>query len=129
MSRKNALQYEVSANHSLAASFNSPVTVVKFLDNCSYQINIRTTNSIGTFKIQGSNDYLDNAIGDQAQEGSANWADLTLGGGTPFVNAANDTILIDLNQIPFKALRIVYTSSTAGTGHADIWFNAKELGG
>lgn len=124
---KNTVRYEVSTNQSLAASFNSPVTVITYLDNCAYQMNIRTTDSIGTFKIQGSLDYMENAIGDQAQEGSNNWVDLTLGGGTPFVNAVDDTIIIDMNQVPFKALRVVYTSTTAGTGHADIWFMAKEL--
>lgn len=126
MARKNILTYQVASNQSLSSNFITPVTVIEYLDNCSYQINLTTTDSIGTFSVQGSNDYN--------QEGSAvvnpgNWISLTLGGGTPFVNAANDLIIIDLNQLPFSAIRLIYSSGTSGTGTCNIYLTCKQVGG
>lgn len=127
MSAKNSQQSLLVANQSLAATFTSPVTTIRYLDNISYQINVTTTNSVGTFVIQGSNDYK----GDLTNTGAVspgNWVDLPLSG-TPNANAANDTILIDMSAVPFIATRLVYTSSAAGTGHADIWLAGHRLGG
>lgn len=126
--RKNILPgVEIETNKSLAASFNSAITTISYLDNVAYQINIRTSDSTGIFKVQGSIDYKANSIGDNSQVGAANWVDLTLGGGIPSANGANDSIIIDLNQLPFNAVRLVYTSTIAGTGHCDIWIMAKEI--
>lgn len=127
MGRKNVLKSEISINQSLAASYNSAATVVQYLDNISYQINVRTTNSQGTYTVQGSNDYqVYSPTGEVMNTG--NWVDLQLTG-IPAVNAANVSIMINLNQVPFYAIRIAYTSSVAGTGHADIYINAKQIGG
>lgn len=128
MSVKSLNRYELLTNQSMAATFTSPVTVVSTQDNVSYQIDIRTTDSIGTFKIQASNDYS-LIPGTTQVANSGHWVDLTLGGGTPSAAAANDDINISLNQVPFAALRLVYTSGTAGTGHCDVWVSSKRLGG
>ncbi len=128
MSRKNILSPELIASaQSLAASFNSTPTMIPFLDNCAYQINVTTSDSIGTFHVEGSVDYVQQT---PIQRGvTGNWVPLTLGGATanPVANAANDTIIINLNQVPFNALRIAYVSGTAGTGHADIFFMSKMI--
>ena len=128
MSRKNVLPYKLAIAQSLSASFNSAPTVIKNLDNISYQINLLTTNSIGTFAVQCSNDYEINSANDNAAVNPGTWVSLTLGGGTPFVNAANDSIIIDLNQLPYSAIRVAYTSSTPGTGTCDIYLLAKTVG-
>lgn len=101
--------------------------MITYLDNCSYQINITTTDSTGTFLVQGSNDY-------QAREAVqipnvGNWVTLPLSGpnANPVVAAANDSILIDLKQLPFNAIRLSYTSTIAGTGVVDIFIECKEL--
>lgn len=127
MARKDTLVYKVATAQSLSASFQSPATVVKQLDNCSYQINVNTTDSTGTFSVQGSDDY---AVSEPTNvvTNVGHWIDLPLGG-TPVSSAAVDQILINLNQIPFYALRVTYTSSTAGTGTCDIIMVAKQLGG
>lgn len=127
MARKDTLIYKVAAAQSLSSSFNSSPTLIKYLDNCSYQINITTTDSIGSFAVQGSNDY---AISEPSNQVSnpGNWVPLTLSG-NPTASAANDSIIIDLNQLPFNAIRIAYTSSSAGTGTCDIFINAKQVGG
>lgn len=128
MSRKNTLQSEILQNQSLSADFISPVTVITYLDNISYQINITTTDSIGNFTVQGSNDYEIYTPTNEVQN-AGSWVDLPLGGGIPNANAANDQIIIDMNQVPFKALRISYDSLTAGTGTCDIWILGKQIGG
>jgi hypothetical protein len=124
--RKNTLVYPVALNQSLSSTFTTSPTIIRYLDNCSYQIVITTTDSIGTFAVQGSNNYQEN-LG--SIPSNSDWVDLTLGGGTPFVNAANDDIIIDLNQLPFNAIRLSYTSGTAGTGTCNIYLVCKELGG
>lgn len=128
MARKDTVRTELLVQQSLSASFTSPITIIRNLDNCSYQMNITTTNSIGTFQVQASNDY-DTYSPTNEVTNTGNWIPLTLGGGVPFVNAANDNIIIDLNQLPYNAIRISYTSTTAGTGHLDLWLVCKQVGG
>lgn len=101
--------------------------MVTYMDNCAYQINITTSDSTGTFKVQASVDHQDqNAV---QQPNTGNWVDLPLGGATtsPVVAAANDVIIINLNQLPFNAIRLTYTAGTAGTGVVDIWVEEKML--
>lgn len=128
MARKNVLDHVLIEAQSLAASFNSSPTIVQYMDNISYQINVSTSNSQGTFAVQGSLDYIPSDPTEQRPAAAGNWVDLDIGG-VPVVNAANDTILIDLNQLPFKAIRLAYTSTVAGTGLCNIYINARQLGG
>lgn len=127
MARKNILRHEIASGQSLSASFTSQPTIIKFTDNISYQINIQTVDSQGIFTIQGSNDYEINEPGSQVIN-AGNWVDLTLSG-IPSVAAVNDEILISMNQVPFNALRIKYTSTVAGTGTCDMWIMTKQVGG
>lgn len=127
MARKDILKQTVVSGQSLAASFNSTPTMIPWGDNCSYQVNITTSNSTGTFSVQGSLDYQAGTA--QVPAVAGNWTDLSLGGGTPTVAAANDTILINLNQLPFNAIRLAYTSTIAGTGTCTIILMSKQLGG
>jgi hypothetical protein len=125
MSAKNSQQSLIVSGQSIAASHTFPATVIRYQDNISYQINITTTNSVGTFKVQGSNDYGAPTANGISQ---GNWVDLPLSG-TPNANAANDSILIDMSAVPFIATRIVYTSSVAGTGTCDVYLSGHRLGG
>ena len=131
MARKNVLQTQLASAQSLASSFQSKVTFVKFLDNISYQINITTSDSTGTFKIQGSDDYsIDEPTG--CVQNAGNWVDLDLSGpnsNIPTISATNDVIGIEVNECPFAALRLSYTSTVAGTGTCNIFITAKQLGG
>lgn len=125
--RKNTNRYKLESSKSLAASFTTTPTMITFMDNCSYQINITTSNSTGTFTVQGSDDYQ--AASSVQQPVTGSWIDLPLGGDTaaPIANAANDNIIINMNQLPFNAIRIIYTSTIAGTGTCDIWIVEKQL--
>lgn len=126
MSRKNVLVTPLVINQSLAASFTTSPTVVRYLDNCSYQINVTTTNSTGSFQVQASNDYYVNEGNDSVVQNPGNWVALTLSG-TPLVAGANDNIIINLNQLPFYAIRLAYTSTVAGTGTASVYITDKAL--
>lgn len=130
MARKDILRYEVATAQSMATTFTSSPTNIKYLDNIAYQINITTSNSTGTFSVQGSADYDQNQPG-TAINNAGNWVDLPLGGPTtaPVAAGANDSILIYMNQLPFSAIRVVYTSTVAGTGHCDIFLMARQVGG
>lgn len=125
MQKNVLLPVKLLAQQSMAANFTSPATVIKYTDNVCYQINATTTNSIGTFAVQTSLDYV--PANDPAGPAVAgNWTTLALSG-TPTINAASDTISINLNQVPASAIRLVYTSTTAGTGTCDIYITAKGL--
>jgi hypothetical protein len=131
--RKNQIQFELIATQSLAASFVSAPTVINFLDNFSYQLNVTTTDSTGVFGVQASNDYK-LLLPTASVQDAGTWVDLPLGPLTvstiePTVSAANDQILFDLRQLPYSAVRINYTSTIAGTGTVNIYISVKEIGG
>lgn len=126
MSRKNVLPYKLATAQSLSSSFNSAVTTITYTDNISYQINCTTTNSVGTFALEVSDDYQ---ISNGTIVNAGTWNPLTLGGGIPAVNATDAVISISLTQVPFGAIRVAFTSSTPGTGTCDIYFLSKQLGG
>lgn len=110
---------------SLAASFTTAATVIDFQDNVLYQIDVTTSNSEGTFVVQVSSDYQ--PTNGQVTANAGTWVDLTLDG-TPEVSAANDNILISLNQVPFHAIRLKYNSDVAGTGTCKITITARNVG-
>lgn len=124
-----ALLPTVSPVFSLSSSFNSPATVVRYLDNCSYQLNVLTTDSMGVFQVEVSNDYYVDEINGNKVQNIGNWVPLTLAGGTPTVSATDTNISIALEGLPFYACRLAYTSSTAGTGTVQIYVTNKSLGG
>lgn len=125
--RKNTVVYPVITNQSMSASFNSSPTIIRYLDNVSYQINVTTTDSTGTFNIQVSNDYQFDEVANRVVS-IGNWDNLTLSG-TPSAAGANDIINISLNQLPFYAIRLSYTAATAGTGTCSAYLSAKQVGG
>lgn len=127
MARKNSFPYQLLTNQSLSSSFTSPITTIDYIDNVSYQINCTTVDSIGTFSVEVSNDYAID-VTTNAVTNAGNWDPLTLGGGSPFVNAADAVIVISLNQLPFHAIRLRYTVGTAGTGTVSAYLLAKSIG-
>lgn len=111
----------------MTASFISAPTIIKFLDNISYQINVTGAGSQGFFTVQASNDYqVDDPSNAVVNPGT--WVDLQLSG-IPSVAGINDSILISMNQMPFNAVRVAYTSTTAGAGECDIVMLSKQVGG
>lgn len=114
------------APKSLATAWTSPVTVIRNLDDVSYQINVTTSNSTGTFAVEVSNDYKESSPTDSLVA-SGTWSALNLSG-TPTVAAANDVINITLTSPPFNAVRVSYTPTVPGTGTAQVTILARRAG-
>lgn len=127
MARKNVVVHQLEQAKSLATSFTTEPTLVKYLDNVAYQINVTTSDSTGSFSVEASVDY---AISEPTNlvTNPGNWVALPLGG-TPSVAGANDSILVNLNQLPFNAVRVTYTPTVAGTGTCDVIIQCRQLGG
>lgn len=128
MARKDVFLAQIATNQSLASSFNSTPTIIRYLDNIAYQINVTTSNSTGSFAVQASLDYAVNEISGVVTN-AGNWINLTLAGGSPVVAAASTQIMINLNQLPFNAVRLAYTSTIAGTGTCNIFIMSRQVGG
>lgn len=131
MSVKNTFTSQILTSKSLTTSFSSSPTRIIYTDNISYQINVFTTNSTGTFTIEASDDYQFDPVANKALN-TGNWNALPLGsssGPNPVVNAANTVISVSLNQVPFEYIRITYTANTPGTGTCDAFITCKRLGG
>ena len=117
MSRKNAIvSYHLAENQSLAAGFTSSVTHISFLDNIGVQIVVSgVVTNAGQFAIEASIDEV-------------NWQAITL---SPVISPLannNPNILVNLNMLPFKALRVTFASPGVGAdGICNIWLSAKEL--
>jgi hypothetical protein len=110
----------------MSSAFISPVTFIRNTDNVSYQIDITTTNSTGTFAVQVSNDY---SVGpDNTVVNPGTWLTLTLSG-IPTAAGANDIIGISLNQLPYDSIRFTYTPTVAGTGTLTAILTSKQIGG
>lgn len=128
MSRKNVLNVYVTPTAAvptpvspstsitipLSSAFTTLYTSMNTLDNVSYQIVITTTNSTGTFTLQGSNDKVNfDTIGTAA-----------------LVNGTNDTATVWVNQaFCSHYVRLAYTPTVAGTGTCTISLTAKQIGG
>lgn len=128
MARKNVMSPQrIATAQSMSASFQSSPTIIQNTDNIGYQINVSTSDSTGTFSVQGSVDYIPRT---EEQPGNiGNWIGLSLGGDPLLVTAGNEQMLINLMQVPFNALRIAYVAGTAGTGTCDIYVMTKQVGG
>jgi len=127
MSSKRALLPVVLASsQSLTTSFNSTPTVITYVDNVAYVINITTVDSTGTFAVQVSEDYAPPPQGSNTPANPGTWTTLTLSG-TPVAAGASDTIALSLNQLPFNAIRLAYTAITPGTGTCKITIQTKGL--
>ena len=123
MARKNVLSPQtIASSQSLASAFGCTPTELSFLDNIAYQIEVSTTNSSGQFVLQATLDSPD-SLGSFA---SVNWTTLMNCGA---ITGANDSILVNVNQFPYKYARLYYTPSVAGTGTCSIKIMAKQIGG
>lgn len=109
----------------MATSFTTPAHEIEWGDNVSFQINVVSTTSTGTFAVQVSDDYTINLNNQVSNPG--NWITLTLSG-TPTLTGASDQIGIALIGLPYTAIRLAYTSTVAGDGIATIFTTTKQVG-
>lgn len=120
------LQKPIINNQSMAASIVGPATIIQRLPGISYDI-VWTGTPTGTFSVEVSNTYSQNADGSVATAG--NWTVLPSSSFTgtypvPSGSAANG--FIDVVGTEAYAVRIIYTRS-GGTGNLTVVPSAKVL--
>lgn len=131
MSRKNnLLKFQtITAGDMSAASITSAVTNIQFLDNIGLQLNF-SGSPVGLFQVQISADYAQDNEGNVQDPG--NWVPMVLTYlvGSTFVSAttvptsSGSPIALDLNQLSFPWIRVVYTK-TSGTGTLNAFITCK----
>jgi hypothetical protein len=119
----NLLKFQNITSASMGANVTSAVTNIQFLDNVGIQLNFTTSDAIGTFKVQISMDYDQDAQG--VVKTAGNWVDLVLSP-IPAAAGANDQIYIDINQISAPWIRVFY-ERTSGTGTLNGFVTGKML--
>ncbi len=123
MPRKNVL-FPYTQSSSMATSVTTTPTHIAFLDNIAVQIDITTSDGIGTFALQGSCDYVKGDAENAAVTG--NWVTITLSPTIPASASADAHTLINMQQLAFPWIRLVYTRSS-GTGTLAVTITGKEI--
>lgn len=119
--------FQVCASVTMAGTtvFTSSATSILYRDSVSYQFNW-TGNPVGTFAIQGSNDYNPGQMESAGSLNNGSWNPLTLSP-TPAAASGSATYLVNMNQLAFSYVRFTYTNST-GSGVLAAWTVGKSLG-
>lgn len=124
MSKKGSLlKFQNITDGDMSAAITSVVTALPFLDNIGIQLNVTTSDAVGTFQVQVSADHAQDSQGVVSNAG--HWIPLTLSG-TPTVASADTDISIDINELAFPWIRVVYVR-TSGSGTVQGFITAKGL--
>jgi hypothetical protein len=111
-SRPMKAPFPVILNGDMSGTVTSLVTVLQNMSMLSYDISWSGTGTMGTFDVQVSNSYSENADGTVRNPG--NWTSLPLS--HPTIVATDSGFgFIDIEALGAFAARLVYTP-TAGTG-------------
>lgn len=117
MGRKNViLPHKLVDQEGLDTNFTSPIVNIQYQDNVGVQIVTNgVTDNTGQFSIQ-------------ATINSEDWETLTLSPVIDPLANANTKILVNLNQLPFVAIRVVFEAA-GGTpdGTCDVYVSSKEV--
>jgi hypothetical protein len=123
MPRKNVLlPYTQTA--AMSANATTTPTHIAWLDNIAIQIDVTTSDAVGTFALQGSVDYNKGDANSPAVTG--NWIDITLSPVIPAAASADAHTLINMSNVAFPWIRLVYTRSS-GTGTLAVTIAGKEI--
>ena len=97
----------------LSTAFYSPSTTVKMGDSVTYQIDITSSDSTGTFYAQGSDDNV-------------SFADIGVCG---IASAVNDVSVVQIDPADNFFYRVRYSPTVPGTGSCQIRVGYKPKGG
>jgi hypothetical protein len=112
MALKNIIKpYHLMTDGDMSGNLTSNSVDVTYTDNVGIQLNF-TGNPVGTFAVEGTID-------------ESSWSELSFSS-TPSAAGSADTHLLNLNQIPYKKIRVTYTR-TSGTGTLNVYVMSKGL--
>lgn len=121
-SRRFLKGFQSLTNADMTADQISKVTNVLGMDQIGIQIEwTGSPTSTGTFQVQVSNDYNQDAQGNVLNAGT--WCSVALTP-APTVNTGSP-IYIQLNNIPAPWIRVKYTHGGSGAGSLNCWISAK----
>lgn len=121
MSKKVLPRFQIITSGSMGASITSAVTNIQYIDNIGIEIYVSAGSPVGTYAVQVSADYQQDAAGNVVNAG--NWVSLS------FSTAPDTTvnpIYLDMNQLSAPYIRLVYTR-TSGTGTLQAYITGKEI--
>lgn len=118
--KKALLPYKLVDAESMGATVTSDPTNVQYLDNIGLQVTATGTPT-GTISVEATASSEDPRDGSAAQ-----WDELTFDPVLPAIAGAPISFLINLNQIPFSRIRVVYTR-TSGTGVLNVTVAGKAV--
>lgn len=113
-------------------SYTSLISQITYKDTICYQLQWSGA-PVGSFKIQGSLDYNPGLPQSGGAANAGTWADLAITNPLTGVTASSfsttlgSPILINLNQLGFPYIKVVYTNASS-TGTLNGYLSAKSLG-
>lgn len=115
MARKNVLiPYALISGGDMSGNITSSAFSIRYSDNVGVQFIWASGSSpVGIVQVQGTID-------------GSNWSDLLTSAGS--VSGNSGSFLINLNQVPYDQIRIVYTR-TSGSATATGYVMSKQIGG
>ena len=122
-SRPQLRPYQVIINQSMASSVISQVTIITNTTKFGYDISWSGGSgaTAGTFQVQVSNTYSQNAAGQVLNAG--NWTALVLSS-VPTVSSASGNGFIEIDSLGAYAMRLVYLP-TGGSGTLNATISGK----
>jgi len=114
MSRKTViLGHKVIDTGDMSGNLTGLETNVTQLDNIGYIAEWSGTSPVGVLSVE-------------VQSGPSGWAALDFG--SPLaVSGSSGSLIINVNQLPFEKIRVVYTA-TSGTGDLTVTLSSKVVG-
>lgn len=114
MSRKTViLGHKVIDAGDMSGNLTGSETNVTQLDNIGYIAEWSGTSPVGVLSVE-------------VQSGPSGWAALDFG--SPLAVSGNTgSLIINVNQLPFEKIRVVYTA-TSGTGSLTVTLSSKVVG-
>lgn len=112
MALKNIIKpHHLMVDGDMSGNLTSDAVDVTYTDNVGFQLTF-TGSPTGEFSCEGTIDEV-------------SWSALTFSS-TPQATGSGDTHLLNVNQIPYKKLRVVY-ARTSGTGTLNVYVMSKGL--
>lgn len=119
--RKNVLfPYQIISNQVMSADITSLVTDIRYLDNISIQVQWNGSPT-GSIDVQGSLDYFQDTNGNVTNPG--HWT----GGIATASTAGGSPILMNLDQLAFPFIRVVYTHGASDATLLTAYISGKAI--